>query len=448
MRKSLIAILILTTFTITTAQESLLQSGPMVGYSTMKEVLLWAQTKQEAQVYFEYWDMKNPHKKFKTDKVLTSKSDIFVARLIADQLEPGIQYEYALYIDNKKVARPYKLQFESQPLWLWRGEAPDFSFTTGSGAYINEKQYDRPGEPYGGDYQIFEDIYKKDPNFMLWLGDNIYLREADWNSRTGILHRNTHARSLPEMQAMLGSIHQYAIWDDHDFGPNDSDRSYPLKKETEKAFKLFFANPNYVFDEGTTGHFQWADCEFFLMDNRYWRTPNKRTDIENHQILGEEQIEWLLDALVNSYAPFKFIVMGGEFLNPAQTYERYAHYAPKERLRIIEAIEKLRINGVIFLTGDVHYTELSKLDLTDGYPLYDITISPLTSHANKNKLVHNPLLVDGTLVTERNYAHIKVFGARRERALEINVYDSDGVLQWVRVIEANDLQFKQVSNKF
>jgi len=443
MKNTFLTIILFATFIITNAQESLLQSGPMVGYSTMKEVMLWVQTNQEAQVYFEYWDKSFPAKKFKTDETLTLKKDVFVARLLADQLEPGIQYEYALYINNKKIERPYKLEFESQPLWLWRGDAPDFSFATGSGAYIGEQKYDRPGTPYGGDYQIFEDIYKKDPNFMLWLGDNIYLREADWNSKTGILHRNTHARSTPEMQAMLGSMHHYAIWDDHDFGPNDSDRSYPLKKESEKAFKLFFTNPNYIFDEGTTGHFQWADCEFFLMDNRYWRTPNKRTDIEDHQILGDEQIEWLLDALVNSYAPFKFVVMGGEFLNPAQSYERYAHNAPQERQRIIEAIEKLRINGVVFLTGDVHYTELSKLDLTDGYPLYDITISPLTSHANKNKLSHNPLQVEGTLVTERNYAHIKVFGTRKERALEINVYDSDGALQWTKVIEAGDLRFER-----
>lgn len=425
------------------AQESLLQSGPMVGYSTMKEVLLWAQTKQEAQVYFEYWDKNSPSKKYKTDETLTLKKDAFVARLLADQLEPGIQYEYALYINNKKVARPYKLEFESQPIWKWRGDAPDFSFAMGSGAYISEEKYDRPGTPYGGDYQIFENIYKKDPNFMLWMGDNIYLREADWNSKTGIQYRNTHTRSTPEMQAMLGSMHHYAIWDDHDFGPNDSDRSYPLKKETEKAFKLFFANPNYIFEEGTTGHFQWADCEFFLMDNRYWRTPNKRSDIENHQILGDEQIEWLIDALVNSFAPFKFVVMGGEFLNPTQSNERYAHYAPKERLRIIETIEKLKINGVIFLTGDVHYTELSKLDLKDGYPLYDITISPLTSHANKKKLANNPLQIEGTLVTERNYAHINISGTRRERSLEINVYNSDGVLQWTRVIEAGDLRFKK-----
>ena len=425
------------------AQEDLLQSGPMVGYSTMKEVLLWVQTTQEAEVYFEYWAYQNNQIIYQTDKVRSSKSQAYVVHLLADQLEPGIQYEYALFINGKKIERPYKLQFESQPIWKWRSDAPDFSFATGSGAYISEKKYDRPGKPYGGDYQIFEDIHQRNPNFMLWLGDNVYLRESDWNSKTGILYRNTHTRSTPEMQAMLANMHHYAIWDDHDFGPNDSDRSYPLKRESEQAFKLFFPAPNYIFKEGTTGYFQWADCDFFMMDNRFLRTPNNRNDIERHQILGERQIEWLLDALVNSHATFKFVVMGGEFLNPTKSYERYANNAPQERQIIIEALERIKVKGVIFLTGDVHYTELSKLVLKGGYPLYDLTISPLTSTANTHKLANNPLQVEGSLVTKRNYAHLEVSGTRKQRALNISIYDSNGQLQWKKTIKAGDLVFEE-----
>jgi len=37
------------------AQADLLQSGPMLGYSEMKEVLLWVQTKEKAKVQFAYW---------------------------------------------------------------------------------------------------------------------------------------------------------------------------------------------------------------------------------------------------------------------------------------------------------------------------------------------------------------------------------------------------------
>lgn len=444
MKKLLIIILTIITFSNGWAQENILQSGPMVGYSTMKEVLLWVQTNTSASVHFEYWDLNFPNNTFKTDQIITTKENAFVARIIADQLEPGTKYEYVLYINDKIVERPYKLRFESQALWRWRTDAPDFSFATGSGTYINEEKYDRPGKPYGGGYQIFEDIYKKSPNFMLWLGDNIYLREADWHSKTGIQYRNTHTRSNIEMQAMLGSMHHYAIWDDHDYGPNDSDRSYHLKHETEKAFKLFFANPNYIFDEGTTGFFQWSDCDFFLLDNRFWRTPNKRSDIESPQFLGEAQVEWLIDRLVNSHAPFKFIVVGGQFLSPLEEHERFANYAPQERLKIINAIKRLKINGVVFITGDVHHTELSKLDIENGYPLYDITISPLTSGAYGIGAERNPLQVEGTLIKKRNYGHLKVYGTKEDRTLEINVYDSNGELQWIKQIKANTLNFKNL----
>ncbi|NOR88117.1 MAG: alkaline phosphatase family protein, partial [Bacteroidales bacterium] len=344
--------------------------------------------------------------------------------------------------NDQLVDRPYKLSFESQSLWQWRTDAPDFSFATGSCAYISEEEYDRPGEPYGADYQIFEDIYKKEPNFMLWLGDNVYLREADWNSKTGIYYRYTHTRSNPEMQAMLGSMHHYAIWDDHDFGPNNSDRSFPMKRETEAVFKQFFANPNYVFDEGTTGFFQWADCDFFLLDNRFWRTPNNRSDIAQHQILGERQIEWLLDALVYSSASFKFVVVGGQFLSLIEEHERHFNYAPEERMKIIKAIEELKINGVIFLSGDVHHTELSKLDLEDGYPLYDLTVSPLTSGPAGFNAEANPLQMDGTLLKERNYAQMNVFGSKEERTLEISIFNSEGKKQWSKKIRAEDLKYE------
>ncbi len=423
------------------SQVEFLQSGPMVGYSTMKEALLWVQTNKPTSVFFKYWDINKPDIIYQTKTIQTNKEKAFVARLIADKLEPNTNYQYALYINDTLVSRPYKLSFQSQPLWKWRGDAPDFSFATGSCAYINETVYDRPGTPYGSDYKIFIDIYKKHPDFMLWLGDNVYLREADWNSKTGIQYRYTHTRSTKEMQAMLGSIHQYAIWDDHDYGPDNSDRSYSMKRTTEETFKLFSGNSNYIFDEGSTGFFQWADCDFFLLDDRYWRTPNNRTDIKEHHIIGDRQLQWLLDALSNSTASFKFIAVGSQFLNPSESGERYINYAPEERLRIIKSIERLKINGVLFLTGDVHHTELSKIDLKEGYPLYDLTASPFTSGVSRWHSKDNPTQVEGTLVEDHNYALLKVSGTLKERQLEIIIYNKDGKKQWAKVITANSLKF-------
>ena len=286
MKKRILLIVLLGLNSLLIAQENLLKSGPMVAYSTMKEVMLWAQTSQESKVHFEYWSINSPQEKFKTNSVLTLKENGFIAKAIADQLEPGNQYKYNLFINDNLIERNYPLEFQSQPIWKWRHDAPNYSFAIGSCAYINESKYDRPGTPYGSNYQIFKSINETDPDFMVLLGDNVYLREADWNSKTGIIHRYSHTRATKDMQAMLGNMHNYANWDDHDYGPNNSDRSYHLKKVTEQVFKDFFPSPKYIFSEGITSFTQWADADFFLLDNRFWRTPNNRLDI-NREILGE-----------------------------------------------------------------------------------------------------------------------------------------------------------------
>lgn len=416
-----------------------LQSGPMVGYSEMREVLLWAQTNQSAKVKFVYWDQGAPAKKFSTDEVNTQKQTAFTAHLIADEVLPGKKYTYELYINGKKIARPYPLEFQSQALWQWRTDPPSFKFAFGSCTFVNEPDFDRPGKPYGDGYDIFTSIYQQKPDFMLWTGDNTYTREADWNTRTGILHRYTHTRSLPEMQPLLASTHHYATWDDHDFGPNDADRSFWLKKTTLETFKLFWGNPNYVFDEGVTGTFQWADVQFFLLDDRYFKTPNENSVVER-TILGKRQFDWLIDALTASHATFKFVVIGGQVLTPAAVAENYATY-PEERERLIRTITDAKVPGVIFLDGDRHHTVLNKFDRSGTYPLYDFTVSPLTAGPAKPFADENSTLyVPGTLYTDHNFALAEVSGPLNDRVLKVSVMDTKGKLIWTREIKASELK--------
>ena len=102
---------------------------------------------------------------------------------------------------------------------------------------------------------------------MLWLGDNVYLREADVGSLSGFVHRYTHTRSLPEMQALLSKGSHYAIWDDHDFGPNDCDGSWIHPDWSRAAFKAFW-QPDFRIEHHP---FLYGDVEFFLLDNRSHR---------------------------------------------------------------------------------------------------------------------------------------------------------------------------------
>ena len=89
------------------AQKDLLQSGPMVGYSTMREVVLWAQTTEPAEVSFEFWDETAPDNRMVTEKAMTVKDHGYTAHITIDGLEPGKAYNYELVINGEKVEIDY-----------------------------------------------------------------------------------------------------------------------------------------------------------------------------------------------------------------------------------------------------------------------------------------------------------------------------------------------------
>ncbi len=418
------------------AQKALLQSGPMLGYTDMMETMLWVQTKSPAKVQFAYWERDTVSEKKFTEIIGTEKKNGFTAHLVADQVEPGKVYEYQLLINGIPVKFDYPTTFQTQPLWQWRTDPPPFKVALGSCFYVNETKYDRPGKPYGDGYHIFNAIHAEQPDLMLWLGDNIYLREVDWYTRTGFIHRYTHTRSLPELQPLLASTHHYAVWDDHDFGPNNSDGSFIYKDLAKETFQMFWGNPTYGLPgkDGVTSWFKWADMDFFLMDNRTFRNPNDRITGEQ-VLLGSDQMEWLIDALVASQAPFKLVAMGGQVLNTNAKYESYVNLCPEERTYLLKRIGEEGIKNVVFLTGDVHHSELSKLEPENGSVIYDLTVSPLTSGVYEPD-GENLLLEEGTVVSERNFGILEFSGPRTKRVMTIRIVNSDGVEMWRRVVEA------------
>ncbi len=430
MKLPLVFVFIIISF-LTQAQSDMLESGPMLGYVEMREALLWVQTKEPAavQISWQARDVKTAPEQ--SPVIRTEKTMACIAKFALPYLEPGTSYRYDVLVNGQKVELDYPTEFTTQPLWQYREDPPEFTVATGSCFYVNEEPYDRLGAAYGGAYRIFEQIHQRDPDLMLWLGDNTYLREVDWFSRSGILHRYTHTRAVEELQPLLASAHHYAIWDDHDFGPNNSDRSYIHKNLTREAFELFWGNPSYGLDgkHGITTFFQYGDIDFFLMDNRYFRAPNERESTDR-TMLGKEQLEWLIDALTTSRAPFKVVVIGGQVLNTHEQYETYANLYPEERQYLLNRIREEEIYNVFFLDGDRHHTEFSKLQLDNGIMVHDMTCSPLTSGAHTNVQENNQLRVEGTLVEERNFAMLTFSGPRDSRKLQIEVFDADGKLLW------------------
>jgi alkaline phosphatase D len=443
--KKLLSLFLLLFLTQGFSQNLILESGPMVGYCEMKEAVIWLQTKENATVKISYFATDNPAEIFYSENQTSEKEAGFTYHIILDKLQPGKKYNYSVFINNKKVVLPYETSFSSKKLWQWRENAPDFTVAFGSCNYVNETSVDRPGKGYGSEHAIFETIAKKNPDIMLWGGDNMYLREADWDSKTGIYHRNTHSRAIKELQPLLAKTQNFAIWDDHDYGSNDSDRSFYNKYVTQKAFKDFWANKSYGIDpsqkEGTFSTFNWGDAQFFLLDDRFFKSPNDRKTGER-TILGNEQLEWLIDALSASNANFKVIVIGGQVLNSEALYENYANY-PAEKAKLLKEILDNKIKGVLFLSGDRHFSELSMISRENTYALYDWTVSPLTSgvvSAEKVAKENNTNRVLNSNFSVNNFGTLSFSGNKENRQIKLTLFDKDGLELWNKVILKKELE--------
>lgn len=427
-------------------QHPLLSSGPMLGYSEITEVAIWVQTTREADVQIRYWLQDQSSQSQLTPVIRTKADSDHIATFIITGLEFGKRYEYELRINKQVIKRNYPLTFQTQPHWRWRGDPPEFKFAIGSCAYFNEAKFDRPGTPYGGEYEIFTAIYRQQPDFMIWLGDNVYYREPDWLTEQGMRYRFRTDRKYEVLQPLFGSVHHYAIWDDHDFGPNDSDSTFRLKDAALSIHRDYWPQVVYGLRDapGCFFRFEWGDVEFFMLDDRTYRSPNNMPPGAEKRMLGKAQLQWLKESLLNSKAPFKIIANGGQMINPLVYFEGWGLF-PDEQKEFLDFLVQNKIQGVLFLSGDRHATELLKITPEGGYPLYEYTSSPLTSTSGYvEREANNPARVTGTWVTrKRNFGMIHVHGKRGERKLVLQAYDKDGTKLWEHTIQERELRFPQ-----
>jgi alkaline phosphatase D len=411
-------------------------SGPMIGQVEMRTARLWLQVSTDVKsLTLVYW--KEAQSELGERHIIEANikglftNEFHTIDFELDELDVNTRYDYQFILDNVSTVSG---SFQTKDLWQWRKPAPDFSFLTGSCAYFNEPRYDRPGKPYGGDSVIFESMARDSAAFMLWLGDNWYTREVDYASAWGLWYRASRDRAQPVLKNLLKAMPQYAIWDDHDFGPDNSGFSYGLKDVSREIFKKYWCNPFYGEDQkGIYSQISYSDIDLFLTDDRYFRSGDEMEDSVNGKpnpdkhFLGDKQMKWLQDALVQSLATFKIIVIGSQTLNPFSYDEGFYKYS-YEFHELMDFLNRSKIEGVLFLTGDRHHSEIIKIGRKGNYDLYDITVSPFTSGVAKVKgiEVDNPYRVKGSLVEERNYAKISVKGNKNERILRVGIRGKDG----------------------
>ena len=170
------------------------------------------------------------------------------------------------------------------------------------------------------------------------------------------MHRSLRGNGLAEGRDFIQYISPfpfYHVWDDHDFGVDSADKTFPGKQDALKAFREYFPTPALPSTDGIWHSFRYAQAEFFMLDLRSQRDPNSMPDGPNKSILGADQKAWLKAALSSSTARWKFLLSTVPFNPGSKPKDSWAAFQT-ERREIVDFINQNDITGVLVISGDLH----------------------------------------------------------------------------------------------
>lgn len=227
---------------------------------------------------------------------------------------------------------------------------------------------------------LWKPIRECKPDLWIWLGDIVYGKAADLKDleRRYQSEKNHEGyKSLRRESRVLG------VWDDNDYGVSDGGKENPNKVQSEKLLLDFLDEPvdsprrqeagvYASYDFGPPGQ----RVKIILLDVRYHRDkPGPKADI-----LGAEQWKWLESQLSATDSNVTLIGSGIQVIANQHPFEKWDEF-PQARERLLNLVAKSGAPNVIFLSGDRHLGEISRMNdprLPQG--LYDITSSGLTHH--------------------------------------------------------------------
>lgn len=284
------------------------------------------------------------------------------------------------------------------------------------------------------DQPILDAIAAARPDLFMFLGDAIY---GDTRDITHLRAQYAKLAAKPEFRRLRATTPLLAVWDDHDFGENDAGASYPLKEQSRQTFLEFWQEPANSMRRSRNGIYtsrvfgpQGSRVQIIAPDLRYNRTPltlhdlgvryeeweaaKRAAGVAIHgpyarcadraaSMLGERQWQWLQQQF-DVPADIRIIASSLQVLADFPGWEAWINYACDHQ-RLIELIRRKQAAGVLFVSGDTHYAELSKLDLNVPYPLWDLTCSGLTEVWDVD--VPNANRVGG-MVREQNFGLIDI----------------------------------------
>ena len=310
----------------------------------------------------------------------------------------------------------------------------------GSCAHQNKKQ------------PILKEIVQQRPDLFIYLGDNIY---GDTRDMGHLQEKYAKLAGKGEFQALCAAMPVLATWDDHDYGENDAGRHYPFRKESKEIFLDFWNEPETSDRRKHPGIYHAhllgppeQRVQVILLDTRTFRDDLRKAsgkswknDYMPHNspdstFLGKKQWKWLRKQF-KVPARLRIIASSNQFSHSYNGWESWTN-VPRERERMLNLIRDTKAEGVVFISGDVHWGELSRLEAEGLYPIYDLTSSGLTQtwprvEENENRV--------GEAVSENNFGMIRIDWSLADPAVVFELRNKQGKEVLRRAVRLGELGF-------
>ena len=201
----------------------------------------------------------------------------------------------------------------------------------------------------GSNGAVFDAIRAVEPDLFVQLGD---LHYANLTSTNPDDHLEALGRSLstPAQSALYSSVPSAWIWDDHDYGDNDSDSSSPSRNAVSTAYRQ--AVPHWDVDPDVAAPinqaFSVGPVRVITTDTRSHRTTDT--------MLGADQEAWLINELCVASESHSLVIWANPapWNVPAQPGTDQWGGFPEERRRIANAIAQAGIDNLVMISGDWH----------------------------------------------------------------------------------------------
>ena len=294
-------------------------------------------------------------------------------------------------------------------------------------------------------------------DLFLFLGDNIY---ADTRDMTVMRAKYDALKASRFFQELRRRGPVLATWDDHDFGANDAGAEYPLRRESQAEFLRWLDEPadsprrrrDGVYDARVLGP-AGRRVQVILLDTRFFRGPLRRaapgeppltggpyrpqTD-RSVTLLGEAQWRWLEEQL-RQPAELRLVASSIQFVSEFSGAEAWANL-PHEKQRLLDLLRETRAAGVLFVSGDRHWCELSRMDGPTGYPLYDLTVSALTEKHPRGTPSENRYRALPQTYHDVNAGHIHIDWSAADPLVTWRIVDVTGRTQLEHRVRLGELQ--------